>query len=86
MLILSPRWASLRISAQFDIVKEVPPPPADESSRFSKEVMAGFVSLAKATGRKVGLGSKHTANSLNYTGEHHEQRGRTPAMNDSERY
>ena len=31
-LMLSPRWASVRISAQSVIVKEVPPPPLLVSS------------------------------------------------------
>ena len=28
ILMLSPKWASVRISAQLEIVREVPPPPA----------------------------------------------------------
>lgn len=41
MLILSPRWASVRISAQSEIIREVPPPPLDVSSCFSREETAG---------------------------------------------
>ena len=47
MLILSPKWASVRMSAQSEIVSEVPPPPAAESSCFSRRVTAGYVSLAE---------------------------------------
>lgn len=43
---LSPKWASVRISAQSEIVREVPPPPAAVSSCFSRRVTAGWVSLA----------------------------------------
>ena len=46
ILMLSPKWASVRISAQSEIVSEVPPPPAAESSCFSRRVTAGYVSLA----------------------------------------
>ena len=47
ILMLSPKWASVRISAQSEIVSEVPPPPAAESSCFSRRVTAGYVSLAR---------------------------------------
>ena len=47
MLILSPKWASVRISAQSEMVSEVPPPPAAVSSCFSRRVTAGCVSLAE---------------------------------------
>ena len=47
MLMLSPKWASVRISAQSEIVSEVPPPPAAVSSCFSRRVTAGCVSLAE---------------------------------------
>lgn len=47
MLMLSPKWASVRISAQSEMVSEVPPPPAAVSSCFSRRVTAGFVSLAE---------------------------------------
>lgn len=47
MLMLSPRWASVRISAQSEIVSEVPPPPAAVSSCLSRRVTAGWVSLAE---------------------------------------
>lgn len=47
MLMLSPKWASVRISAQSEIVIEVPPPPAAVSSCFSRRVTAGYVSLAE---------------------------------------
>ena len=47
MLMLSPKWASVRISAQSEIVSEVPPPPAAVSSCFSRWVTAGCVSLAE---------------------------------------
>ena len=46
MLMLSPKWASARISAQSEMVSEVPPPPAALSSCFSRRVTAGCVSLA----------------------------------------
>ena len=55
MLMLSPSWASVRISAQSEIVSEVPPPPAAVSSCFSRRVTAGWVSLAeKETGLRKG--------------------------------
>ena len=47
MLMLSPKWASVRISVQSEIVSEVPPPPAAVSSCFSRRVTAGYVSLAE---------------------------------------
>ena len=53
MLMLSPRWASVRMSAQSDIVSEVPPPPAAVSSCCSRRVTAGWVSLAE---KMAGLG------------------------------
>ena len=46
MLMLSPKWASVRISAQSEIVSEVPPPPAALSSCFSRRVTAGCVSFS----------------------------------------
>lgn len=39
MLMLSPRWASVRISAQLEIVRDVPPP--SESSWWERVVTAG---------------------------------------------
>ena len=47
MLMLSPRLASVRMSAQSEMVREVPPPPAAVSSCFSSRVTAGWVSLAE---------------------------------------
>lgn len=47
ILMLSPKWASVRISPQSEIVSEVPPPPAAVSSCFSRRVTAGCVSLAE---------------------------------------
>ena len=48
ILILSPRWASERISVQSPIVREVPPPPPSVSSRCSRARMAGWdVSLER---------------------------------------
>jgi len=41
-LMLSPRWASERISAQSTIVREVPPPPVSVSSCFSRMETAGW--------------------------------------------
>ena len=43
VLILSPKWASVRMSAQSEIVREVPPPPAAVSSWASRAVTAGYV-------------------------------------------
>jgi hypothetical protein len=40
-LMLSPRWASVRISSQLVMVNEVPPPPLAEVSRGSSEETAG---------------------------------------------
>ena len=37
----------MRISAQLEIVRDVPPPPAAVSSCFSRRVTAGCVSLAE---------------------------------------
>lgn len=48
MLMLSPKWASVRISAQSEIVRDVPPPPAAVSSCFSRRVTANCVSLAES--------------------------------------
>ena len=42
MLILSPRCASDRISAQFVMVRDVPPPPPSVSSCFSRAETAGW--------------------------------------------
>ena len=58
----------MRISAQSEIVSEVPPRPAAVSSCFSRRVTAGCVSLAeKKTGkRKGGI----TACDFDYAGEH----------------
>ena len=41
MLMLSPRWASVRTSAQLEIVRDVPPP--SESSWWERVVTAGWV-------------------------------------------
>ena len=41
MLMLSPKWASLRISAQLEIVRDVPPPSV--SSSWARVVTAGWV-------------------------------------------
>ena len=46
ILILSSKWASVRISAQLDIVSEIPSPPAALSSCFSRRVTAGCVSFS----------------------------------------
>lgn len=42
---LSPKWASVRISSQSEIVSEVPPPPLEEVSRGSRAVTAGEKAL-----------------------------------------
>ena len=47
ILMLSPKWASVSISAQSEIVSEVPPPPAAVSSCTSRRLTAGWVSLAE---------------------------------------
>ncbi len=78
MLILSPRWASVRISAQSPMVREVPPPPAEESSCFSRVVTAGWVrdfSLrSRRTWRKWRSESEGglTAYHFDYAREHRE--------------
>lgn len=41
ILMLSPRWASVRISSQSEMVREVPPPPDEVSSWDSRAVTAG---------------------------------------------
>ena len=46
MLILSPRWASVRMSAQSEIVREVPPPPLEVSSCFSRVETAAWGQLS----------------------------------------
>lgn len=68
ILMLSPKWASVRISAQSEIVSEVPPPPAAESSCFSRRVTAGWVSLAE-TDADLRKGVS-TACDFNYACEH----------------
>lgn len=42
MLMLSPRWASVRMEAQSPIVREVPLPPPGVSSRCERERTAGL--------------------------------------------
>ena len=42
MLMLSPRWASERMSAQSLIVREVPPPPEEVASCVSRAETAGW--------------------------------------------
>ena len=42
MLMLSPRWASVRIEAQLEMVREVPLPPAVVVSRGWRAVTAGL--------------------------------------------
>ena len=71
MLMLSPKCASVRISAQSEIVSEVPPPPAAVSSCFSRRVTAGYVSLAEKSSdcEKGGI----TADDFNYACEHDGQ-------------
>lgn len=46
-LMLSPRCASVRISAQSEIVREVPPPPLALVSRGSRDVTAGEQSVSR---------------------------------------
>ncbi len=73
MLMLSPKWASVRMSAQSEIVSEVPPPPAAVLSCFSRRVTAGCVSLAmlvSETGEGGGGGGGITACDFNYACEH----------------
>ena len=43
-LMESPRWASLRIGVQFEIVREVPLPPVEEGSRDCKLEIVPMVS------------------------------------------
>lgn len=43
MLMLSPRWASSRISEQFEMVSEVPPPPLALSSCWISVVTATWI-------------------------------------------
>lgn len=43
-LMLSPRCASVRMSSQFEMVNDVPPPPVDEVSRGSRDVTAALIS------------------------------------------
>lgn len=40
-LMLSPKWASPSMSSQFEIVRDVPPPPLELSSWFSRAETAG---------------------------------------------
>ena len=70
MLMLSPRWASVRISAQSEIVSEVPPPPAAVSSCFSRRVTAGCVSLAMLVSETGEGEGGITACDFNYACEH----------------
>ena len=71
MLILSPKWASVRMSAQLEIVREVPPPPAAVSSWASRAVTAGYVrGLSWEERRQDG---RNTAYGFNYAGEHNRQ-------------
>lgn len=42
MLIESPRCASSRISEQSEMVRDVPLPPDEDSSRFTRTVTAGW--------------------------------------------
>ena len=68
ILILSPKWASVRMSAQLEIVREVPPPPAAVSSWASRAVTAGYVrSFSWEERLQEG---RNTAYSFNYAGKH----------------
>lgn len=42
MQMLSPRWASFRMSAASSMVADVPPPPLEVVSRGSKAEIAGL--------------------------------------------
>ena len=52
---LSPRWASVRISSQLVMVKDVPPPPLAEVSRGSRDETAGRCQLREDGGLIVGV-------------------------------
>ena len=71
MLILSPKWASARMSAHLEIVREVPPPPAAVSSWASRAVTAGYVRGFSGEGIRQDGGC--TAYGFNYAGEHDRQ-------------
>ena len=66
--ILSPRWASVRISSQSEIVSEVPPPPLAEVSRGSRAVTAG--DEASVLGRIAGEYQDLTSDRFNKTCKH----------------
>ena len=69
MLIESPRWASVRISAQSETVREVPLPPDWEGSSSFKAVTAGH--LLSASWTQTGVGQEPlTADRLDEPGEH----------------
>lgn len=66
-LMLSPRWASTRISAQFEMVRLVPPPPLEVSSCWARRETAGVAVSAP----RVGVGVRgRTAYGLHDAGEH----------------
>ena len=69
MLILSPSFASVRISAQSEIIREVPPPPLDVSSCFSREETAGPLQLC-CDSMTQSRGDKLTADSFDNAGKH----------------
>ena len=71
MLILSPKWASVRMSAQLEIVREVPPPPAAVSSWASRAVTAGYVRGFSWEERLQD--GRSTAYGFYYAGEHDKQ-------------
>lgn len=70
MLMLSPKWASVRTSAQSEIVSEVPPPPAAVSSCFSRRVTAGCVSLAENVAGLGEGGKRRTTCDFDYACKH----------------
>ena len=74
MLMLSPRWASVRMSAQLLMVREVPPPPEEVSSWDSRAVTAGWVRDFSwdRDGGAVVVGWGRTAYCFDYAGEHIE--------------
>ena len=64
----SPREASVRMSAQLDIVIEVPEPPVRVASCWRRDETA--VPLRSVRERRGGPRERFTANSLDNTGEH----------------